>query len=384
MNLGAMRKTLLFAALLLSLPVMAADETSNRADDTLNGESSEISLRASLDKERAAWADKLFGFQLSAFGDVQSGYDDAGKQKLKWGSIELDVSGDFTDNLQAAMAVVQTQSKTTITNGFLDYRTTGGLIAPRGRLWVEKGFHVQAGRFDVPFGNDWQFFASKDSVSISRPLTTDLVMDGGYNDTGFRLLGNDGSVNFNAYLLRGFNKGRLLGGRLGLTPLSEPFSLKGTREPKTLELGLSYLYDTSSNWKKNETALAADGEVHLDAWNGRFEYLVRRKEALPGAAETKSRGWHFTQEYALGEATSWPTTLFARYEQAEVQPSGIAVAGDQRDVRVAAGATSNLFNSGVVQLKVEVQHYLKASPATLGIPGFDRALIWLTQLVITL
>jgi hypothetical protein len=63
---------------------------------------------------------------------------------------------------------------------------------PRG----EEGFHVQLGRFDVPFGNDWQFFASKDSVSISRPLTTDGIMDGGYNNVGLRVLGNNGTVRF--------------------------------------------------------------------------------------------------------------------------------------------------------------------------------------------
>jgi hypothetical protein len=345
------------------------------------------SMRASLDKARADLADKLFGLQLSAFGDVQSDVDNTGKRKLEWGSLELDAAADFSDNTQAALALVLTRDDTTVTTGFVDYHTFGGHIAPRGRLWVEKGFHVQAGRFDVPFGNDWQFFASKDSVSISRPLTTALVMEGGYNDTGFRMLGNNGTVNFNTYLLHGFNRGRLVGGRVGLTPFSDPFSLKGAQEPKTLELGLSYLYDANSSGKKNEMALAADGELHLNAWTARFESIVRKKEASVAGERTTVRGWHITQEFGLGEVVSWPTMLFGRYEVGAVQPSEIATSGgvgDERDVRVAAGVSSNLFSGNVVQWKFEAQHYLQATPSTRDMPGFSRSIRWLMQLVLVL
>jgi hypothetical protein len=344
-------------------------------------------LRASLDKAKAALADRFFGVQLSAFGDAQSDVSDTGKQRFEWGSLELDAAADLGENTQAALAVVLSRDDTTVSTGFLDYHTFGGHIAPRGRLWVERGFHIQAGRFDVPFGNDWQFYASKDSVSISRPLTTDFVMDGGYNDTGFRMLGNDGTFNFNVFLLRGFHRGRLVGGRFGMTPLSDPFSLKGAQEPKTLELGLSYLYDADPSWKKNEIAYAADGELHLGAWSGRFESTVRRKEASVAGEGTTLRGWHITQELGLGEAVSWPTTVFARYEVGAVQPAEVAygaAVGDERDVRIAAGVSSNLFNGNVLQWKFEAQHYLQATPSTRDMPGFGRSIRWFMQLVVIL
>ena len=346
-------------------------------------------LRDSIDKAKASLADKLYGLQLSAFADMQTDYDDTGNHDLTWGSIELDASADLSENMQAAMALVKNKEEdAAATTGFLDYHTFGGSIAPRGRLWVEKGFHIQAGRFDVPFGNDWQFYASKDSVSISRPLTTDLVMDGGYNDTGGRVLGNNGSVNFNAFLLQGFNPGRLVGGRVGLTPFSDPFSLKGTREPKTLELGLSYLYDANLLWQKTETALAVDGELHLDASESRFEYVVRKKEPVPGDDGTTRSGWHVTQEYTVAEALSWPTTFFARYENVLVQPPEIATlgaaAGDERDVRVAAGFSANLFNGNIVQWKFEAQHYIESTPSTRSMPGFGPSVTWYTQLVLIL
>lgn len=346
-------------------------------------------LRESIDKARNELADKLLGLQLSAFGDVRNNYDDGGKRKLD-GTFELDASADFGDDLQGALALVNEKEGSSMPVGFLDFHTFGGRIAPRGRLWVEKGLHIQIGRFDVPFGNDWQFFASKDSASITRPLTTDLVMGGGYNDKGMRVLGNDGSINFNAFVLRGFNTGRLVGGRIGLTPFSDPFSLISAKEPKTFEFGLSYFYDANAGWKKNETGFAADAEIIQDDWSGRFEYLVRKKEPLPGANATVLRGWHFTQEYLLDEDEhiAWPTTIFVRYEQGGVSPAEIAVLGtdasDTRDVRVAAGTRTNLGGSDVVQLKFEVQHYRSATPATRAMPGFSDKLIWYMQLVVVL
>ena len=348
-------------------------------------------IRKTIDKAKEDFSDMFGGLQLSAFGDFLSSYDEAeaGKRKLNWGSFELDAAMDLSHDLQAALAVVSTQGEgTELATGFLDYHTFGGRIAPRGRLWAEKGFHVQVGRFDVPFGNDWQFFASKDSVSISRPLTTDIVMDGGYNDKGIRVLGNNGSVNFNTYLLCGFGAGRLAGARLGLTPFNDQFSTKRAREPKIAEFGLSYLYDAGTGWKKSETAFAADAEVHMGDWSGRFEHMVRKKEPLPGGERTVLRGWHFSQEYALGETVAWQTKVFARYEQGVVQPAEIdtlgADAGDDRDVRVAAGSSTNLGGSDVLQLKFEVQHYRAATPNTRAMPGFSRGFMWFAQLVVVL
>jgi hypothetical protein len=182
---------------------------------------------------------------------------------LELGSFELDLAGELFETVDAAAAVVTNKDATKLTVGFLDFHPFGGTIAPRGRLWVEKGFHIQVGRFDVPFGNDWQFFASKDSTSISRPLTTATIMDGGYNDVGARILGNNGTVNFNTFLLRGFGDGRLVGGRVGLTPFGNPFSLKEARDPKSAEFGFSYLYDIGPDHRKQEVAWAADAEGRL-------------------------------------------------------------------------------------------------------------------------
>lgn len=338
-------------------------------------------LRAALDGARGRLADHLAGIQVSAFGDALWGPDDQGRRQVRAEAVEVDWAGDLGRDLEMAGAVTRTGGETHLPVGFLDFHPFGAQLAPRGQLSVEKGFHIQAGRFDVPYGNDFQFYASKDSLTLSRPWTTTAVMDGGYNDEGLRLLGNNGTVNFNAFLLRGFLPGRLLGGRLGLTPFSDPFSLNATRQPKLAEVGLSYYRDVASDWRPQETGTALDADVRLGPWYFRAEYLVRKRSGLPGASFTR-RGWHCTQELALGSWLDCPATGFLRLERLAAQaPASAAPGGDDHDSRWVAGV--NLRAAGVFILKVEVQREGSATAATRLSPGFNPTL-WLAQLVAVL
>ena len=336
-------------------------------------------LRSEFDEGRERVAERLFGLSPSAFGDVLLAPNDQGRKRWHWGAFELDLAGPLHENLDLSLAVVTSPAATQLTVGFLDYHPFGGTIAPRGRLWVEKGFHIQVGRFDVPFGGDWQFFASKDSVSISRPLTTDGIMEGGYNDVGARLLGNNGTVNFTAFLLRGFGDGRLAGGRIGLTPFGNPFSLKETREPKAAEAGLSFLYDTDRDHRKRESAWAVDAEARLGDWSLRTEYISRRREPGLLAEGATRHGWHLTQELAFPEA--WvPTTVFLRYDRFKELPAS-DLPGELQDTRFSTGASLGIL--GFFLLKVEWQHALESTGPAREAPGFDRNL-WLAQLVLVL
>ena len=335
--------------------------------------------RETLDGARARLAENLFGLQVSAFGDALSGYSDEGARNLRLDAGEVDVAGDLASKVQLGLAVVNTGELTKLTVGYLDYHPFGEGLAPRGQLSVEKGFHVQAGRFDVPFGNDWQFYASKDSVSISRPLTTAEIMGGGYNDAGVRVLGNNGTLNFNTYLLQGFEPGRLVGCRIGFTPFSDPFSLKGTREPKVAEVGLPWFYDGDSRWHKRQSGLALDADGRVGPYYVRAEYVTRTQQEGPGAGTpATSRGWHLTQEFALPELLPWPTTVFARGERANVADGD---PGGGHDTRAALGLATTF--AGVVQLKLEGDHYLAAAPATLAARGY-HSFQWYAQLVVVL
>lgn len=333
--------------------------------------------REAIDAGRTRLAETCSGLQASAFGDVLAAPDEEGRKRLDWGSFELDLGGTLQERFDVAAAVVTNQTATRFTVAFLDYHPFGGTLAPRGRLSAEKGFHVQVGRFDVPFGNDWQFFANRDSVSISRPLTTEEIMDGGYNDMGLRVLGNNGTVNFNTYYLRGNAGGGLVGGRIGLTPFNNPFSLRTARDPKTAEVGVSYYYDAHSDGRKQEVAWAADAETRVGKWYLRAEYIRRDLEPQEGSGRITRSGWHLTQEYALANG-SVPSTLFLRYERTGERPTE-SPQGDDHDKRLVGGLSLTL--AGIFQLKAEWQRSLKATAATRDTPGYSRNQ-WLGQMVV--
>jgi len=337
-------------------------------------------LKDSIESARKNLSEAAFGIQPLFFGDVLTSYDDDGQRHISWNALELDLSKEFHEDLQASAAFVQTHDAAHMTVGFLDYHPFGGMVAPRGRLWVEKGFHIQVGRFDVPFGNDWQFFGSKDSVSISRPLTTTDIMGGGYNDAGIRVLGNNGTLNFNAFLLRGFSQGDLVGGRVGLTPFGNPFSLKGLREPKTAEFGYSYFFDVNRGGRKAGWGSAVDAEIRLDPWTWRGEYLTRILEPTELQTRASRHGWQITQEFAFGGALP---TLFARYERSTV-PTGNGTTEPmihEPNTRLAVGFSAVQW--GVLQLKLEGQRYLDASAATRETPGYSQTR-WYAQVVLVL
>ncbi len=379
--------TLIFS-LIYSLPALTAE--SDCPKDVLCASENSVAspnLRASIDKTRSAIADKLFGIQLSAFGDIQTLYTNTGQKRVDRGAVELDIAGDFREDLQGALALVDSPLGTAMTVGFVDFSTSGERIAPRGRLQVEKDYHIQAGRFDVPFGNDWQFFASKDSTSISRPATTDLIMNGGYNDTGLRLMTNNGSVNINAYVMNGFNQGHLYGGRLGLTPFSDPFSLNEARQIKPFEFGFSFFHDAATTVSpQSDSAWALDAEFTKGNWRGRMEYLERKLEPVLGQSN-RLNGWHVTQEYGLGEMIEQPATLFLRYDLTWIAPSEVSIgngSGDERDGRIATGFKTQLGSSDVFQWKLEIQHYFQTTPSTRSMLGYGMGTMWYSQLVLIL
>ncbi len=336
-------------------------------------------LRNTLDRGKEWIATRLFGLQVGAFGDALWARDGgSGKGRLDWGAAELDLGLDLHPDLQSAAALVWTREQTLLTVGFLDFHLLGGRIAPRGRIWAEQGFHLQAGRFDVPFGNDWQFFASKDSVSISRPLTTAAVMEGGYNDAGLRLLGNDGTFNFQVYALRGFSQGRLYGGRIGVMPFGNPFSLKDAREGKLAEFGCSAFLDRDGSGRTRGRAVAWDAEFRGTLLQVRGEYIERRWEPLDAEPGRTQRGWHLTVEVPLQESLGWPLTLFGRVERSSGVPRDPGD-GEPRDARLAAGFSLPI--AGVLQLKAEVQRWSEATAATRGEASYGgtqgfASLVW--------
>jgi hypothetical protein len=361
---------LVLAATALQAPARAAEDGSTSPPSGLE------SLKSALEGIRE-------GLGLSGFFDVRAADSRTDPNVFSMGDFELDLAREIGKSVQVAAALVVNDEGTSLAVGFVDVHLLGGLVAPRGRLPVEKGFHVQLGRFDVPFGNDWRTFAAKDRIELSGPLTTEVVMDGGYNDVGVRAFGNTGSLDYTAYWLRGEGKGTLVGGRLGFMPFDNPYRLRGRVRP--VEIGVSALHDFDGDGGTESTSFGVDTELRVPLGRLRAEFLRRDLRPAEGRDERVVRsGFHVTATVDVGAPAGVPLTPYVRYDTAKDEPSSpsgpSADEAGGRTERLSAGANASLLE--VLFLKLEYQRTLAAPSPVEAEEAFHRD-SFLAQVVVS-
>ncbi len=263
------------------------------------------------------WVEKKTGIRYYGFADVLFSNPANLPHYATFGNLEVDLDRDFAPNLSASAAVVfENDSAPELTVGFVDYYLGGKSVAPRGKIFVEKGFHLQLGRFDVPFGNDWLYFANKDRITVSPPWTTDLVMNGGYNEWGLRAFGAAPSYNYVFMILQGVGAGSSYGGRIGFTPFTNPFSLSRRMESHPLEVGFSYLYDINGQNGFQERAWAFDFDVQSGGSHLVGEFMQRDNQGIDWEEHLlRLNGFHVTWIYRLPLPVKSPLSSFCRFDR---------------------------------------------------------------------
>lgn len=334
--------------------------------------------------EAGGLAEALAGIRdalgLSGFFDVRAADTGTDPNVFSMGDFELDLEREIGRHVQVAAALVVNDEGAELAVGFVDVHVVGAPVAPRGRLPVEKGFRAQLGRFDVPFGGDWQYFASKDRTELSAPLTTEAVLDGGYNDVGLRFLGASESFGWTAYWLRGEGEGTALGGRLVLTPFDSVYRLRD--RVRAFEVGVSGLLDLDGDGGTETASFAVDAEVRAPIGRLRAEWARRDERAVEGRDGRLVRsGLHVTALVDAGSVASVPLTPWVRWDTAKAEPegeSGEVAAG--RTSRLTAGLNALFFD--VLTLKLELQRILSAPPEVEAGEDFRRN-AFLAQAVVT-
>lgn len=226
--------------------------------------------------------DLTYGLKVSGFFDVYMSNYKNQPNIFEIGAFELDLQHTYKEHLEVAAALVF-DNGAELGVGFIDYHLYGSTINPRGRLFQDEGLHLQVGKFDIPVGNDWQYFSAINRVSVTLPLTTDMVMDGGYNDVGIRMLWKHIAANVSLYALRGIEEGysyggNSFGGRVAVTPFNTPYLLK-SRSASPLEIGFSYIHDLNKAGATSEQLYAVDAESGIGPFNLSGEYYLRDKKA---------------------------------------------------------------------------------------------------------
>lgn len=320
--------------------------------------------------------DMLRSISLTGFAVAQSTARSQPGKTVDLTTIELDGTIELGQRLQGAVSFVRSGTVVEIPVGFLDVHFGGALIAPRGRIFAERGVHLQAGRFDLPFGGDWLRFAATDRGFSSAPAITDFINDGGLNDIGVRAYSVTARWNASAWVVRGALEGKAAGARVAITPFSNPFVFPAPAADRPLEIGVSTHVDTHAGDIADQR-VALDvalrhGDAAIDA-----EWQQRRvrsavQDLVPGTA----RGWHVSTELPAGSFGPVSLTLLARGEALRGDALGTDGLADAADFRRAAGGVRLTLGSWLI-VKCELDWRL-ADPLDAGLQ--TRA--WLIDAVV--
>lgn len=346
------------------------DDLKTRMDE-LEEENTELKKRVDL----------LSALKISGYFDVSISNYKNKPNIFQVGNFELDLEHNY-DHFQVAAAIVF-HDGAELGVGFIDYHLFGSRISPRGRLFQAEGLHLQVGRFDVPFGNDWYEFSPVARTTVTPPLTTEIIMEGGYNDEGVRLLFNFMSVNATFYMLDGIEQqysfgGNSYGGRIGVTPFSNPYELKSRSVP-VFELGVSGIIDLDREGLTAEKLFAADIKTRTGPVILSSEYFYRDKNA-----GIILYGYHVTAGLDFEYFFTLPVKIYGRFEQCvseEIVSINFQEGVDKNSItRLTAGMNVNI--SGISYLKFEYLNYLDAYEEYRSDQYYSKMLYYL-QLVIT-
>ncbi len=313
-----------------------------------------------LDKKISALkeAAEANGLQMSGFFDINAKTSNSTDQTFSVGSVELDLDYVHDDHFGASSALVLCGNSSNADYGapgavfcgnsgpgalsggstmagiavaLVDYHLFNDRIPPRGRIFNNKGLHIQAGRFDLPFGNDYQNFANKDRISITAPLTTSRMQMGGYNADGVRSYGSWDMFNYSVFWTDALyaNDGHTIGGRAGLALGQNTYKIHNAN-PEGIELGISHLSELDGSNNIRNTVYGVDFSIGYDMWRLQNEFMLLNahqqvfldadNNIVPNVDQSPfgkghQLGYHSTLTADLESLTKHPLIAFARYSR---------------------------------------------------------------------
>ena len=329
-------------------------KTDLSSDVTVNGKLKDLTKKID---ELKATAD-AHGLDISGFFDINAKTGNPTDQTFSVGSVELDLDYAHDDHFGASSALVLCGNSSGVGSdapsdiscgnsgpgglsgggaGFavalVDYHLFNDRIPPRGRIFNNQGLHIQAGRFDLPFGTDYQNFANKDRITVSAPLTTSRIQNGGYNGDGLRSYGSWNMFNYSLFWTDALyaNDGHAIGGRLGISLAKNTYTVHHNRPEAILEgieFGISHLSELNGNNNIRNTVYGADlslgygmlrlqNEVmllqsHQDMFLDADSSIVFNTTDT-SFGKNRQLGYHTTLIADLESLVKYPLRAFARY-----------------------------------------------------------------------
>jgi hypothetical protein len=329
----------------LALPPGIVAKNSNN-DSTIMNKLGDLGEEIEELKEGA----KEKGLDISGFFDLNAKTDNSTDQTFSVGSVELDLEYDYNENFAASSAIVLCGNSSGVDSAapaaiFCGGSGPGGLgggqagiavaladfhmfdhsIPPRGRIFNNQGFHIQAGRFDIPFSTDYQNFANTDRVTVTAPITTSRMQFGGFNGDGLRSYGSWKFLNYSVFWTDAMfaNDGTSVGGRLGIS-LGQNNYRSHKNNPEGIEAGVSYLADLDRNYNLRHAVYGVDlslgysflrlqNELLLTQAYNNFEITDDAGNVIADYGKPHQLGYHSTLTADLERFIGYPVITFIRY-----------------------------------------------------------------------
>jgi hypothetical protein len=327
-----------------STPKTAAKDSSNEA-----GVMSKLGdLGDEIAELKAAAEDK--GLDISGFFDVNAKTDNSTDQTFSVGSVELDLEYAVTDHFAASSALVLCGNSAGVDSAapaaifcggsgpgglgggqagiavaLADFHMFDNTIPPRGRIFNNQGFHIQGGRFDIPFSTDYQNFANTDRVTVTAPITTSKMQFGGFNGDGVRSYGSWKFLNYSVFWTDALfaNDGTSVGGRLGVA-LGQNNYRSHKNNPEGIEAGVSYLADLDKNYNLRHAVYGIDlsmgysflrlqNELMLTQAYENFVFADPDTAIETDYGKPHQLGYHSTLTADLERFIGYPVITFVRY-----------------------------------------------------------------------
>ncbi len=262
------------------------------------------------------------GLEFSGFFHFSALSDNKRNRTFEFGELELGLEYHYNEHLAASMALVWDGETADVGVAVIDYHWFDDNIPTRGRIFQEPGFHIQAGRFDLPFGIDYQYFAAPDRLNATAPFTTERIQLGGFNGDGVRSYGVFENLNYAVYWTNSVygDDGMSIGARLGGVFGRTPYRLHSTSDA-FLEVGLSALMDLDGDGRLRNEVYAADMNFQYDIWQLMGEIMWRNaREQLFDAGGVSIGDQDEMAYYVMlaADLETWlghPVYAFARYER---------------------------------------------------------------------
>lgn len=349
-----------------------SDDEKKRIED-LEAQIADIKKRLDEVEDQSEKESGKYKLKVSGYFDlIMSNYREK-PNVFEIGTFEIQMVHEYPQNIFVAAALVFDKNGASLGVGLIDYHLFGSTISPRGKLFHEKGIHLQVGKFDVPFGNDWQYFSDIDRISVSKPLTTEKIMDGGYNDVGSRLIVNMIWFNSSIHFLRGIEQGysyggNSFGGRIGFTPFNDPYSLSKKTSP--VELGFSYLHDIDKQGITAEKLYAVDLDIRFSRFLLLSEYYNRDKIIGMRYSGTTS-----TIGFDVKEIS---TLFFSRYDSIFIERYK-AVHQEGVLSRISSGLRYSIHD--IAYIKAEYSRYVRRTGLAQDDEYFTKNLYYLQLMI---